>query len=81
MLKSLNEYFKNETNTIKRTLVLLLAIVIYLLFIGFLVQVAWNIVGPEVFGLKEISILHGVALVILSEILIKNTCNNICMSK
>lgn len=53
-----------------------LLIVIFSILLGFPTMWAWNYVMPYLFGLKEITFLHGIALNFLSGSLIKSSLTN-----
>ena len=50
-------------------------ILLYTLIMGFPVMLLWNWLMPLIFGLKKISILQSIGLVLLSEILLKSSSN------
>jgi hypothetical protein len=50
-------------------------ILLYTIIMGFPVMLLWNWLMPLIFGLKKISILQSIGLVLLSEILLKSSSN------
>lgn len=50
---------------------MILVLIIFLVIFGFIVQISWNLVVPDVFGFKELDLCQGIALFILAALLIR----------
>ncbi|AYV75545.1 MAG: hypothetical protein Terrestrivirus2_53 [Terrestrivirus sp.] len=50
---------------------MILVLIIFLVIFGFIVQISWNMVVPDVFGFRELDLGQGIALFILAALLIR----------
>lgn len=60
----------DTTNAILTFICICLVVIFIIVVAGFIVQVSWNVVMPEVFGLPDISLTKGIALFILANLLL-----------
>ncbi|AYV75544.1 MAG: hypothetical protein Terrestrivirus2_52 [Terrestrivirus sp.] len=60
----------DTTNTVLAFICICLVIIFIIIIGGFIVQVSWNVVMPEVFGLPDINLTKGIALFILANLLL-----------
>jgi hypothetical protein len=60
---------------IESFLILIGLILLYTIIMGFPAMLLWNWLMPLIFGLKKISILQSIGLVLLSKILLKSSTN------
>lgn len=77
----MNPYYQYNQNS-NNLFVLFIAALIIFLIAGFIVQICWNYVLPNVSGLRPISYLQSLALLILFAILfgsLWNRCVNIIL--